>query len=311
MENNYSNFGSSWQERSRLFDSTAPFTHLYTSPLETSLLVENDGDRIYILNILALAAWESEVEILAFAVMTNHLHLIIRGSLEKAKQFYDNWYKKSVRYFSAINKNKELASIKCGFTAITSLQQFISEVVYVIRNPFVVSNSVHLFAFPWCSGYLYFNKMLEEAESIGSQVLSYRDKRRLFKMSKADVPDHFRFKADQVLPRSFVNVALVEKLFGNARDFLFCALKNIEAQTELAISYKEDPHLSDDELFVRTRQLCHDKYRSDSPQNLSDYQKKELAVYLKKKYAASNKQISRLCALSLSITNQMFPLSAK
>ena len=130
-------------------------------------------------------------------------------------------------------------------------------------------------------------------------------------MSKADVPDHFRFKADQVLPRSFVNVALVEKLFGNARDFLFCALKNIEAQTELAISYKEDPHLSDDELFVRTRQLCHDKYRSDSPQNLSDYQKKELAVYIKKKYAASNKQISRLCALSLSITNQMFPLSAK
>lgn len=260
--------------------------------------------------MIALTGSQIRADLLAFAIMSNHLHLIIQGTVTTAQMLFDSLLRKTARYYSARDNAKEIASVTCGYTEITSLRQFENEVVYVIRNPFVVNDSVHLFAYPWCSGYLYFNPLPDMINSTPAHSVSYRDRRLYFKASKVEVPAYFRFLDGHVLPESFVNIRLVEKLFGNARNFLFCALKNVEAQAELALSYKENPHLSDDELFLQSRQICRDKYRSDSPQNLNDFQKKELAILLRNRYAASNKQISRLCGLPLSITNELFPLSS-
>ena len=173
--NDYADYGTNWQERSRLFADTAPFTHLYTSPLQTALLVENDEDRAFLLNMIALTGSQIRADLLAFAIMSNHLHLIIQGTVTTAQMLFDSLLRKTVRYYSARDNAKEIASVTCGYTEITSLRQFENEVVYVIRNPFVVNDSVHLFAYPWCSGYLYFNPLpdiLARYKEMGGELIT-------------------------------------------------------------------------------------------------------------------------------------------
>ena len=140
---------------------------------------------------------------------------------------------------------------------------------------------------------------------------SYRERRRITRQADEALPDGFRVEGNLILPESFVNYKLVEALFGNARDYLFCVLKNVEAQVELALAYGESPHMSDDELYKTTMQLCRTMFGKQSPQDLDEQQRKEMAVRLKTRYYASNGQLARFTGLAITTINTLFPLSAK
>ena len=47
--------------------------------------------------------------------------------------------------------------------------QFQNELAYIVRNPFVAMKDVNPLAYPWCSGYLYFNAK-EETRSKGLKI---------------------------------------------------------------------------------------------------------------------------------------------
>lgn len=305
------NYAGTWYQRERLFSQSGPFFHLYTSPLESDILMEDDADRTAILNMIALVSRKTGIEVLAFALMSNHLHLIVRGTEVEASAFFEKLSKRLSRYLSGKGKGKCLSDFTCGLKAITSLKQFQDEVAYVIRNPFVVRADINLFAYPWCSGYLYFNQLLPVGRGKSAEEISYRERRRITRQADEALPDGFRVEGNLILPESFVNYKLVEALFGNARDFLFCVLKNVEAQVELALAYGESPHMSDDELYKTTMQLCRTMFGKQSPQDLDEQQRKEMAVRLKTRYYASNGQLARFTGLAITTINTLFPLSAK
>ena len=153
------NYASSWKLE-QLFTQKGPFVHLYTKPLETILLVEDDEDRKAIMNLIALESREQNIDVLAYALMSNHFHLILQAEEETSSVFYGKLHRRIVRYLGGSGKGKQFAEVISGTTRITSLKQFRDVVAYVIRNPFVVRDDVNLFACLWCSGFLYFNPFL-------------------------------------------------------------------------------------------------------------------------------------------------------
>ena len=199
----------------------------------------------------------------------------------------------------------------CGTTRITSLKQFRDEVSYVIRNPFVVRDDINLFTYRWCSGFLYFNPFLNAVSGKPGRELSYRERRKICKTSDGDIPEGLMVENGLILPQSFVNYRLVENLFGNARQFLFWVIRNVEAQIEVAKSYGESLSLSDDELFKISRDICRKRFASHSPSEMTEPQKKEFAMILRKEYSASNGQIARLAGIDIGIVNQLYPLTSK
>ncbi|MBR0240096.1 MAG: hypothetical protein IJQ52_03095 [Bacteroidales bacterium] len=299
-----------WQVES-LFNQSAPFIHLYTSPIENGTLVDNDDDMSFLLNQVAILSYNLDTEVMAYALMSNHLHLILRTGESGGGLFFDEWIKGISRYLSYRGKGQYLKLIKIGINPITSLRQFRDEVAYVVRNPFVVRQDINLLSYRWCSGYLYFNELFNRNEGKAAGALTYRERRAVIHSSEKAIPDALRVEGRLILPESFVNYRLTERLFGSARQFLMSVLKNVEAQIELAKSYGEIMPVSDDELFVLSRRMCESKFGIQSPKELDIVKKKQLAVYLRNFYHASNGQLARMTGLPIEIINDMYPMSAK
>lgn len=293
------------------FRQAGPIHHLYTKGLECEVLFHSDEDRIVAVNYVAIAIKVSGCKILAYAVMDNHFHFIVEGMAAQAMAFYDNFRGMFGKYLSRHGRSGTIMGLaEPGLKTITSLRQLRNKIAYVLRNPFVVNPDVNVFAYPWTSGNLYFNSFLE-CEGVPANTLSVRELRRITIMRNLpEIDSSIYFKNGVAQSWSFVDYKFAESFFDNARQFIFCVLRNVEGQIEAALNCGEIPVLCDDELIPHVYKLCSEKFRADSPSALDTSAKKQLALMLKKTFYSSNKQIARLAKLPLADVNTLFPLSA-
>ena len=301
-----------WMQE-QLFRESGPFYHLSTKPLEDGLIFECDEERRIAFNLMAVTAKEFHIDILAFALMSNHFHFIIRGELVDGLAFFHRLKKRLSNYFARRGRPGILNAVNVDpdTPAISSLTQFRNEIAYVIRNPYVARTDVNPFAYPWCSGFLYFNPLLGSLSSKSVNELSYKEKRIMTRMTNPILDSQFRVREGMIASESFVNYKLVEQLFPSARKFTWWVLKNVEAQVETSVRMGEKPNLNDDELFVTAQQLSRSEYGRDSVKELSLLQRKELGILLKNKWGASNGQVARIAQLDPRAVDAMFPLTAK
>ena len=301
-----------WMQE-QLFRDSGPFYHLSTKPLENGLIFECEEDRKIAINLMAVTAKEFQIDILAFALMSNHFHFLIRGELVDGLAFFHRLKKRLSNYFTRRGRPGILnpVNVDPDTPAISSLTQLRNEIAYVIRNPYVARVDVNPFAYPWCSGYLYFNPLLSSLSSKSVNELSYKEKREMTRMTNPILDSQLRVRDGMIASESFVNYKLVEQLFPHARKFTWWVLKNVEAQVETSVRLGEKPNLNDDELFITAQQLSRTEYGRDSVKELPLQQRKELGVLLKNKWGASNGQVARIAQLDQRTVDEMFPLTAK
>ena len=301
-----------WMQE-QLFRESGPIYHLSTKPLENGLIFECEEERKVAISLTAITAKEFPIDILAFALMSNHFHFIIRGELMDGITFFRRLKKRLSNYFARRGRPGVLTGVDVDpkTPAISSLTQLRNEIAYVIRNPYVARADVNPFACPWCSGYLYYNPLLSSLSSKSIHELSYKEKRDITRMTNPLLDPQFRIRDGMIAAESFVNYKLVEQLFPNARKFIWWVLKNVEAQVETSTRLGERPNLNDDELFVTAQQLSRSQFGSDSVKELSFQQRKELGILLKNKWGASNGQVARIAQLDQRTVDDMFPLTAK
>lgn len=297
----------------RLFSESGPFYHLSTKPLENDVIFQDDEERKVAVNLIAILAKETHVDILAFAIMSNHFHFIIKGELVDGIEFFRRLKKRLSNFFARRGRSgiMDLVDVDPDTPVISTLNQFRNEIAYVIRNPYVARTDVNLFAYPWCSGYLYFNPHLECLCSKSVNELSYKEKRDITRATDPQLDPQFRVRNGMIAPESFVNYKLVESLFPSARKFLWWVLRNVEAQHEVASRLGERVFLNDDELFVIAQQLARSQFGRDGVKELRIQQRKEIAIVLKNKWNVSNGQAARIAQLDPRTVDDMFPLTAK
>ena len=301
------------QMQEQLFREFGPFYHLSTKPLENGVIFQDDEERRIAMNWIAILAKEFNVEVLAFALMSNHFHFIIKGKLVDGLTFFRMLKKRLSTFFSRKGRPgvMDKVDVDPDTQALTSLKQFRNEIAYVIRNPYVARTDVNPFAWPWCSGYLYFNPFLSLLDSKPVKDLTFREKRDITRSSDVNLDPSFRVRNGMIIPESYVNYKLVEQLFPHAQKFAWWVLKNVEAQHEVASRLGEKVFLNDDELFVTAQQIARSQFGCDGVKELSIQQRKEIAVVLKNKWNASNSQVARMAQLDPRVVDDMFPLTAK
>ena len=297
----------------QLFRDSGPFYHLSTLPLENGIIFECNEERKVALNMIAITAREIHLDILAFALMSNHFHFIVRGELVDGLAFFRRLKKRLSNYFARRGRAGILNTVDVDpdTPAIESLTQLRNEIAYVIRNPYVARPDVNPFAWPWCSGYLYFNPLLSILTSKTPEELNFKEKRAISRTTNPDLDPSFRVRNGMIVPESFVNYRLVERLFPNARKFTWWVMRNLEAQHEVATRMSEQPNLNDDELFVTAQQIARKEFSYNSVKEMPYQQRKQLGVLLKNKWGASNGQVARIAHLDQQTVDNMFPLAAK
>ena len=295
----------------QLFRESGPYYHLHTKPLENSLIFQEEEERKVAINFIAIIAKEVNVDILALALMNNHFHFIIRGEEVDSLEFFRRLKRRLAYYLARKGRPGVLDTVEPRTPAITTLTQLRNEIAYVIRNPYVVMVDVNPLAYPWCSGYLYFNPFLPLLESKPVNGLTYRERRRITRSTDATIDPAFQVRDGMIALESFVDFRWVEQLFPHARKFTWWVFKNVEAQVGVAMSLDEHPNLSDDELYVVTMRICEDRFNKKGSHDLTGQERKQLAVMLKNDWHASNAQAARLSGLDLSAVNDLFPMAAK
>lgn len=294
----------------RQFRMAEPIVHLCTKPLETNFFFRNEEEKTLALNYVAIAQVQSGCRILALAIMTNHFHFILEGNERQIAAFWNTFRRQFETYLDRHGRPGMLDGVEETIVRINNLQQLRTEIAYVIRNAFVVRTDVHVFADPWSSGYLYFNPLLERG-GVPVSTLKGRALRAFTCTRSLTVLDAGIFvKEGRAQMWCFVDYKYTEGFFDNARQFVHCVLKNVEAQVETAKRYGEKPCLSDEELVPLVFKRCREFHKVADVSGLDISGQKELALWLKNEYAASNKQIARQTRLPLRDVDAMFPLAA-
>lgn len=296
----------------KLFKEAQSFYHVCTKPIENGVLFEDETSMDMALNAMAITVFCTECRLLAFAVMSNHFHFIMEGSLPNCRLFFETFRRQMCKQLARSRSKELFRECEANYVPINSLTQLRDEIAYVVRNPFVARNNVNMFAYKWCSGYLYFNGLSSLfREGASATTMRYTQRRNFLRSRIADIDPRIMVVDSVALPSCFVDYKRTESFFESARDFQHCLLKNVESQVKIANRLGEDIRLDDHDLWGIVRSVCKNTYRVDSPRQLSISDKVELSKILKYQYRASNSQIARCSGMTVRDVDELFPLSAK
>lgn len=284
--------------------------HVCTLPLESDVLFLTEEDFAAALVFIAIAAWRSGIRVLAYAIMSNHIHVIVAG--DNPLEFFNVLKDKLLRYLSKQGRASILSGWDCGNPIpIQSDYQARTEIAYVIRNPYVVRKDVNPLSYYWCSGFLYFNQFLKYLPGEAADGFSLRRRRDLSHSREGNLPPGLSFADNVVNPASFVDIQAVEMLFGNARAYTVAVFRSVEQQIETAERLCEKPVIPDEEAIQIAFRMAKEEFGKVKYNELSTDQRIALAKRLKYECHSSNGQIARVIKLSQWKVDAVFPIAAK
>lgn len=286
-----------------------PYWHIYTPGVETSVLFGVKEDYIFMMNLICQSAVATDgMEIIAFEVMSNHLHIVVSGEELFARMFFSFLDKRLRRCAKSLTCKEIPSSFEARYKEIDSLQSLRNTIVYVNRNGFVTDRNYTPFTYPWGTGKYYFNG----ADFGGVNTnLNVNEMRRMFRGRAAIFPDTYQVNDGYILPSSYCNLELGMSLFRDAHHYFFMVSKNVEAYGELALELNDGEYLTDTELVFQVVKLLKSDYNVNSLRDLGKSQKYDLARRLRFEFRSSNEQIRRVLNLTSAEVNTMFPMTTK
>jgi len=290
------------------FESVGPWYHLYTSGKTTGVILRDDDDFKYCMNLLARCCKEHpELIIVAFAIMDNHIHIVLSGDKAMIERMFAVFRRRLSRYLYS----RYSASLPDTFSAtakeITDLKTLRNTIAYVHRNGYVVHSGYTPFTYPWGSGFSYFNIVPVTKEL---SLMTIDEQRRLLKgrvspvMSDALLTDN-----GCVVPTFFCRVRLGMSMFRDAHHYYSQVSKSVESYAEIASDIDDGEFLTDQELFLELYKILKNDYSGLAVKDLSSAQKLDLARLLRFRFKSSNGQIRRLLNISQYDINAIFPKS--
>ena len=282
--------------------------HLYTPGNLTSLVFASDDDYRFAMNLMARCLTEfPALKVVAFEIMSNHLHIVLRGDENIISEFFALYRKRLKRYLTTKVQGRLSNQFQMSLKPVNDLKALRDVIVYVNRNGYVVNPSHTPFSYPWGTGRYYFNDVqiterLSDVPDIGI--------RRMFRSRNPHLPNDFRIIDGHVAPPEYCAIKLGMAMFRNAHQYFYMVSKNIEAYETLAAELDDGEFLTDSELFPHVVKIVKSGYNAASLRDLSQAQKLELARKLRSDYRSSNGQIRRVLGLSQYEVDSLFPLSA-
>lgn len=286
-----------------------PYWYIYTPGVETPVLFGVKEDYVFMMNLICQSAVATDgMEIIAFEVMSNHLHIVVSGEELFARRFFAFLDKRLKRCAKSLTCKEIPSSFEARYKEIDSLQSLRNTIVYVNRNGFVTDRNYTPFTYPWGTGKYYFN-----GAGFGgvNTNLNVNEMRRMIRGRAAILPDKYHVNDGYILPSSYCNLELGMSLFRDAHHYFFMVSKNVEAYGELASELSDVEYLTDMELVSQMVKLLKGDYNVTSLRDLGKAQRYDLARQLRFKFRSSNEQIRRVLNLTSAEVNTIFPMTAK
>ena len=289
-------------------NSSPHYYHCASKGFDHCILFANEREFIAGMNRIALCrAKITDVIVIAFCLMDNHIHFILYGTREACLRWL-RLYQKLTMMWQRNHREGAPVDETWEYDAwqIYDEEDLKRKIAYVFRNPTVAKMGFVPGGYRWCSAWLVFSdaaSRLQARRRVGT--LSSYESRRLFE-TRIDLPEDWSLLPDGLIwPGDYTETARVEKLFGHPRNFLFYLNQNHEAEINWQM-YQDRLSLPDTDIVMVARGQSEKLFGTQSLASLDIQSRLQLCKLIKKKTGASLKQLARVFHLPLSDLKMIF-----
>ena len=276
----------------------------------------------------------NQIEIIAFCLMSNHLHIVAKGENAILKKFIISFKRRYSMWLA---------------------------IAYVLRNPIAAGINVSPFQYKWSSASCYFR---QKDETFPQKNGTFRQKNGTFRQKNEALPqkdetfrrqDETFLQKNEALPQkngtfrqkdiggkkdqtgltgnkirhifktrtlifdginiiegemadltSFVKFTEVEAIFKTSRALMYFMSKDNDNEIELEMNTLKKVSYNDSTVINAIRQICEKKFQTSQINALGIHEKCSLVKYMKKNFNSSPKQIARILSLRLQTIAQIY-----
>lgn len=271
-----------------------------TDHLEEGLWFRDDEDFITGMNYVAIQAAKGRVTVLAFILMSNHLHFVLNGQREDVRGFIDTLKGRYSRYLHRKYGEKEfLRRNHVDLQEVEGMEDAVRRVIaYVQMNCVAANICLTPDMYPWGTGSLFFNP----ARKAGIRI-DQLSRRRLIKLMHSNeagtLPADWVIGPEgYILPQCYVNVRYVESLFGAPSWMQYFLNTSSKAQKRLEGISRNLPSFKDQIILAALPDLYRTLFGKKHFGDLHPHEQAECLRQIRFRFSADPKQIARVVGIS-------------
>ncbi len=273
---------------------------LSTEHLENGLWFREEEDFKVAMNYVAIeAARHPEVAVLAFTLMSNHVHFVQKGERERVEDFVNSFKRRYSMYMQLKYGIREfLRNNGLDIKFIPYEDEAPERVIaYVQMNCVAAGICAHPSQYPWGSGNAFFCSTPLRGKRIGE--LSARARMKLLHSESDAVPKDWMVGDEgYVLPENYLSIREIETLFHSPKRMNYFLTSSSKAKKRLEIADEKLPAFRDQTILSALPDLCMSLFRKESFRQLLPEEQSEFARQIRFRFSADATQIARVCGIT-------------
>ena len=270
-----------------------------TEHLKKGLWFRDDEDYRIGMNYAAIASFAYGVMVLAFVLMSNHVHFVLYCTEEEARAFINEFKADCSRHLALKYGVRDL--LRRNRVVIERIspedESFERAIAYVQMNPSAANICLHPTGYPWGTGGVFFNGQTVKGIRLGD--LSRNAIRKRLRTKRSLPADWLVGEDGYILPASYVPVALVESIFRTPKRMNFFLQNSSKAKRRKEFRGNDLPSFRDQVLYAAIPDLCQSLFGRNTVSDLDLEQKTELIRQLRRRFGSDVRQIARVTSLPM------------
>ena len=276
-----------------------------TDHLEEDLWFRDDEDFRVGMNLVAVqAACSPDVVVLAFILMSNHVHFVLSGSRWEVESFIQQFKHRYSIYYSRRWGIREFLRLNgVDFKEIPYEDEAPERAIaYVQMNCVAANICSHPSQYLYGTGDVFFSQKKVAGPRLGE--LSARARARLLHTYEP-LPLKWHLGPEGFIPPyEYVDVGAVEALFRVPKRMNYFLTSSSKARKRLE-SEEHLPAFRDQIILAALPDLCRSLFGKDMFQELLQEERTELMRQIRFRFSADVNQIARVCGLSYAEAARM------
>lgn len=271
-----------------------------TSHLEDCLwFMDEEAFRVAMNYVAIQAAACPEVVVLAFILMSNHVHFVLKGREEDVVAFVNGFKQRYSLYYNLKYGVKKLLRRNALDVRLVSFENEGLErsIAYVQMNCVAANICAHPSQYPWGTGNSFFSLSPKTGTKLGSMSILSRE--RLMHSEQVNLPDNWVVNETGFIPPSeYVDIKTVEAIFRTPNRMNFFLTNSSKAQKRLGLKEESVPAFRDQTIIAALPDLFRSLFQKDSFDQLTEDERKEAVRQIRFRFSADAHQIARVCGIS-------------
>ena len=276
------------------------FYHVCTNGLEQITLLKDEEDYKAAWNYLALSAWKTEVQTVAFTIMSNHVHMIIacRDACQADKTI--KMFKKTLSLYlkNKYGLTKPLHRTNDCISLIDTVRYLKNCIAYILRNAVCARISARPEDYRWSSYACYFSDNMHESSS-PVPGLTFSQKRKMLKTGLDLQNCPLRIGPDGLITLdSFVRSDIAERAYRHSgKSFLYFLGCCNDARMEYELTCQPLQQVNDNDMYENVTKYVAHRFRGKSISDLTSAEKCSILKYMFFNSRTSIPQLSRILGM--------------